>query len=115
MLTYPKSLLDIVLMLEVTDKITRATLARTDLHSWITVIEEPDTDGKTTKPRALNYALDFYRGSIIGVWDTEDAPEPDQIEKVVTRFNKAPKNVQCFTAFWTIIIRAKIRFPVFYN
>ena len=94
-LTYPKSLLDIVLVLEVADKITRATLARTDLPSWITVIEVPDADGMTTKPRALNYALDFCRGSIIGVWDAEDAPEPDQIEKVVTRFNEAPKNVVC--------------------
>jgi cellulose synthase/poly-beta-1,6-N-acetylglucosamine synthase-like glycosyltransferase len=94
-LTYPKSLLDIVLVLEATDEVTRATLARTDLPSWITVIEVPDADGLTTKPRALNYALDFCRGSIIGVWDAEDAPEPDQIEKVVTRFNEAPENVVC--------------------
>ena len=94
-LTYPKSLLDIVLVLEASDKITRATLARTDLPSWITVIEVPDAEGLTTKPRALNYALDFCRGSIIGVWDAEDAPEPDQIEKVVTRFNESPENVVC--------------------
>lgn len=94
-LTYPKSLLDIVLVLEATDEVTRATLARTVLPSWITVIEVPDADGLTTKPRALNYALDFCRGSIIGVWDAEDAPEPDQIEKVVTRFNEAPENVVC--------------------
>ena len=111
-LTYPKSLLDIVLVLEVADKITRATLARTDLPSWITVIEVPDADGMTTKPRALNYALDFCRGSIIGVWDAEDAPEPDQIKKVVTRFNEAPKMLCVCKAFWNITIRAKIRFPV---
>ncbi|KIN71777.1 Glycosyl transferase [Sulfitobacter guttiformis KCTC 32187] len=94
-LTYPKSLLEIVLVLEQSDTITRETLARTDLPSWISVIEVPSAGTLTTKPRALNYALDFCRGSIVGVWDAEDAPEPDQIEKVVTRFQDAPKNVAC--------------------
>ena len=59
------------------------------------MIEVPSANNLTTKPRALNYALDFCRGSIIGVWDAEDAPEPDQIEKVVTRFQHAPENVAC--------------------
>jgi cellulose synthase/poly-beta-1,6-N-acetylglucosamine synthase-like glycosyltransferase len=94
-LSYPKALLDIVLVLEAKDDITRATIARTTLPSWISVIEVPDAEGPTTKPRALNYALDFCRGSIIGVWDAEDAPEPDQVEKVVTRFQNAPENVVC--------------------
>lgn len=94
-LTYPKSLLDVVLVLEADDHVTRETIARTDLPGWISVIEVPCTDGLKTKPRALNYALDFCRGSIIGVWDAEDAPEPDQIERVVSRFQVAPENVAC--------------------
>ncbi len=94
-LTYPKSLLEVVLVLEAEDTITRETIARTDLPQWISVIEVPSANGLTTKPRALNYALDFCRGSIIGVWDAEDAPEPDQIEKVVTRFHHAPPDVAC--------------------
>jgi cellulose synthase/poly-beta-1,6-N-acetylglucosamine synthase-like glycosyltransferase len=94
-LTYPKSLLEVVLVLEADDTVTRDTIARTDMPSWMNVIEVPSADNLTTKPRALNYALDFCRGSIIGVWDAEDAPEPDQIEKVVTRFQDAPANVAC--------------------
>ncbi|MEO0937217.1 MAG: glycosyltransferase [Pseudomonadota bacterium] len=94
-LTYPKSLLDVVLVLEAQDEMTRETIAATDLPPWISVIEVPDDGSVTTKPRALNYALDFCRGSIIGVWDAEDAPEPDQIEKVVMRFAAAPGNVAC--------------------
>ena len=94
-LTYPKSQLEVVLVLEESDTITRETLARTQLPDWIRVIEVPSANNLTTKPRALNYALDFCRGSIIGVWDAEDAPEPDQIEKVVTRFEHAPANVAC--------------------
>lgn len=94
-LTYPKSLLNVVLVLEADDHVTRDTIARTDLPPWISVIEVPQANRLTTKPRALNYALDFCRGSIIGVWDAEDAPEPDQIEKIVTRFQAAPAEVAC--------------------
>ncbi|MEH6737317.1 MAG: glycosyltransferase family 2 protein [Sulfitobacter sp.] len=94
-LTYPKSLLEVVLVLEAHDTVTRDTIARTDMPTWMSVIEVPSAGNLTTKPRALNYALDFCQGSIIGVWDAEDAPEPDQIEKVVTRFQDAPENVAC--------------------
>ncbi len=94
-LTYPKSLLNVVLVLEAGDDVTRDTLARTTLPDWINVIEVPEANRLTTKPRALNYALDFCKGSIIGIWDAEDAPEPDQIEKVVNRFRTAPPEVAC--------------------
>ncbi|TMM50782.1 glycosyltransferase family 2 protein [Sulfitobacter sabulilitoris] len=94
-LTYPKSLLDVILVLEASDDVTRETIARTDLPNWMSVIEVPDEGGLLTKPRALNYALDFCRGTVIGVWDAEDWPEPDQIERVVTRFHDAPDNVAC--------------------
>ncbi len=98
-LTYPKSLLEVVLVLEAEDEITKETLARTDLPDWISVIEVPAANQLTTKPRALNYALDFCKGSIIGVWDAEDAPEADQIERVVNRFREAPDNVACLQGF----------------
>lgn len=94
-LTYPKFLLNVVLVLEEGDETTRQTIAETELPEWMSVIEVPGAGSLTTKPRALNYALDFCRGSIIGVWDAEDWPEADQIERVVTRFNGAPENVVC--------------------
>lgn len=94
-LTYPKALLDIVLVLEERDEVTRQTLANTNLPPWMKVIEVPCTNGVTTKPRALNYALDFCRGSIIGVWDAEDLPAPDQIEIVAHHFHCAPPEVVC--------------------
>tara|TARA_R110002094_G_scaffold52879_8_gene64269 strand:- start:441 stop:2318 length:1878 start_codon:yes stop_codon:yes gene_type:complete len=94
-LTYPKSLLNVVLVLEQGDQVTRTTIARTPLPPWISVIEVPEANRLTTKPRALNYALDFCEGSVIGVWDAEDSPEPDQIERVVHRFQSAPANVAC--------------------
>ena len=94
-LTYPKALLDVVLVLEEKDAVTRATLEKTALPPWMRVIEVPASGALTTKPRAMNYALDFCDGEIIGIWDAEDAPACDQIERVVDRFAEAPADVAC--------------------
>ncbi len=94
-LSYPKALLQIVLVLEEGDDMTAETIARTTLPAWMDVVEVPQANRLRTKPRALNYALDFCRGSIIGVWDAEDAPEADQIDRVVSHFAQAPENVAC--------------------
>ena len=94
-LTYPKSLLDLVLVLEEGDHVTREAIRGARLPSWIRVVEVPAHGRMTTKPRAMNYALDFCRGEIIGVWDAEDAPAPDQIERVVAHFATAPPDVAC--------------------
>ncbi|WP_109312023.1 glycosyltransferase [Ruegeria sp. AU67] len=94
-LTYPKALLDVILVLEASDEVTRTTLSRVDLPSWIRTVEVPELNGLTTKPRAMNYALDFCRGDILGVWDAEDAPQPDQIERVVRHFARAGEDVVC--------------------
>lgn len=93
-LTYPKTLLDIVLVLEAEDTVTQQTLARTALPPWIRTIRVPQGE-ITTKPRALNYAFRFTRGDIIGIYDAEDAPAPDQIDKVVDHFANAPPQVGC--------------------
>ncbi len=93
-LIYPKSLLDIILVLEEKDDITRDAVAQADLPHWIRVVVVPDGAPKT-KPRAMNYALDFCRGEIIGIYDAEDAPAPDQIDRVVDRFAHSPEKMVC--------------------
>lgn len=93
-LTYPKALLDVVLILEAGDEQTHRALARTRLPPWCRVIEVPP-GSVTTKPRAMNYALRFTRGQIIGVYDAEDAPAPDQLTRVAEHFSRAPPNVAC--------------------
>jgi len=94
-LTYPKALLDVVLVLEEKDEVTRQTLAEAKLPPWMRIIEVPAFGGLTTKPRAMNYALDFCEGEIVGIWDAEDAPACDQIERIVDRFAQAPEDVAC--------------------
>lgn len=93
-LTYPRALTDILLVVEESDAVTRAALARAQLPRWMRVITVPDGPVRT-KPRALNYALNFCRGGIVGVWDAEDQPEPDQLLKVARRFAAAPPDVAC--------------------
>ena len=93
-LDYPKELLDVLLVVEEEDAITRSALASAELPRWMRVVVVPQGPIKT-KPRALNFALNFCRGSIIGVYDAEDAPEADQIRKVVRRFAEAPEEVVC--------------------
>ncbi|MEZ5778274.1 MAG: glycosyltransferase [Paracoccaceae bacterium] len=91
---YPKELLDILLVVEEDDHATHAALSHRRLPRWMRIVTVPSGPVRT-KPRALNYALDFCRGSIIGVWDAEDAPEAAQIHKVVRRFHDAPADVAC--------------------
>lgn len=93
-LTYPRELTDILLVVEESDHITRDALARATLPRWLRVVAVPDGPVKT-KPRALNYALNFCKGGIVGVWDAEDRPEADQLHKVARRFADAPDDVAC--------------------
>ncbi|MCU0901311.1 MAG: glycosyltransferase [Cypionkella sp.] len=93
-LEYPRELLDIVLVVEAEDEMTRTALAGADLPPWMRVIVVPDGQIKT-KPRALNFAMDHCRGSIIGVYDAEDAPDPDQIQRIVQRFYQRGPEVAC--------------------
>lgn len=93
-LDYPEELLDVILAVEADDHVTREALARSQLPPWMRVITVPQGAVKT-KPRALNHALDYARGAIIGVYDAEDAPEPDQLQKVVAHFQRSGPEVAC--------------------
>ncbi|MEZ5913011.1 MAG: glycosyltransferase [Paracoccaceae bacterium] len=93
-LDYPREFLDIVLVVEAEDDSTRRALAGAQLPGWMRVLTAPPGSLKT-KPRAMNVALDFCRGSIIGIYDAEDAPAPDQIARVVQRFHERDERVAC--------------------
>src|SRR6056297_3042996 len=93
-LTYPKCLLDVILVLEEEDALTRRTLAQIDLPPWMRAVIVPNGQPRT-KPRAMNYALDFCAGDIIGIFDAEDAPDPDQITIIARRFQHVSEDVVC--------------------
>jgi cellulose synthase/poly-beta-1,6-N-acetylglucosamine synthase-like glycosyltransferase len=93
-LTYPRELLDVMIVVEEDDHLTRDALAASGLPRWMRVIPVPDSDLRT-KPRALNYALNYARGGLIGVYDAEDAPSPDQLHKVAERFARGGPDLAC--------------------
>jgi hypothetical protein len=91
---YPKELLDVLLIVETNDTTTRSALSKVDLPPWMRAIVVP-TGNPQTKPRAMNYALNFARGGLVTIYDAEDAPEPDQIQKVVKQFANSPAETVC--------------------
>jgi len=93
-LDYPAELLDVILVVEAEDRVTLDALGNAELPPWMRVVVVPEGQVKT-KPRALNHALDHARGAIVGVYDAEDAPEPDQLLKVVARFQRSGPDVAC--------------------
>jgi len=93
-LNYPRELLDICLIVEQDDRLTQNALRAANLPYWMRQVKVPRARLKT-KPRALNYGLGFAKGSIIAIYDAEDAPEPDQLYKVARRFAECPPDVAC--------------------
>ncbi|MEO6301478.1 MAG: glycosyltransferase, partial [Paracoccaceae bacterium] len=94
LLDYPRDLLEIILVVEGDDQQTRIALSRAGLPPWMRIVVAPAGTIKT-KPRALNFGLTQCRGTIVGVYDAEDAPEPDQIRTVVDRFHQRGPEVAC--------------------
>jgi len=98
MLTYPKTLLDLILIVEANDTPTRSHLETTNLPNWVPILIGPP--GKiTTRPRAMNYVLPFCRGDIIGVYDAKDAPNLVQLSDVVELFARISEKTACIQAF----------------
>lgn len=96
-LQYPRDLLEVVLVVEAQDDITISALSQNPLPRSFKVIEVPPGHVKT-KPRALNYALRFCRGEVIGIYDAEDKPEPQQLLSVAEAFGRASPRVACVQA-----------------
>ncbi len=96
-LEYPIESLDFKFLVEEKDMPTRRILNVLDLPSHYEVIIIPKSHPQT-KPKAMNYALPFARGEIIGIYDAEDAPEPDQILKAVHALTQADADTVCVQA-----------------
>ncbi|MEL6645696.1 MAG: glycosyltransferase family 2 protein [Pseudomonadota bacterium] len=93
-LDYPADRLDIHIVLEQDDGDTHHALRGHDLAPNMHIVRVPRGTIRT-KPRALNYALNFAQSDIIGIYDAEDAPDPDQLLKVAAAFHTAPADVAC--------------------
>ena len=96
-LDYPRSKLDVLLVIEERDRATRAALEAQKLPAHMQVLVAP-AGMPRTKPRALNMALPLARGSLMVVYDAEDQPDPQQLRLAAARFALAGPRVACLQA-----------------
>jgi hypothetical protein len=94
---YPREKLQVILALEPNDLATRAAIARLGPMPHVQVLIAPTT-GPQTKPKALNCALPFARGSFTAVFDAEDRPDPGQLRAALDAFRSHDTDVACAQA-----------------
>ena len=96
-LDYPKSKLDVKLIMEEDDSETIAMAKQLRPSGSIDIVLVPYSLPRT-KPKACNYALRFAQGEFVTIYDAEDQPDPQQLKKAVAAFRAAPENVACLQA-----------------
>ncbi len=96
-LDYPVVKLQILLVLEAVDADMIAAVAATRLAANIDVIVVPDAQPRT-KPKAVNYALQFARGKYTVIYDAEDIPEHDQLRRAIATFDQGAPQLACLQA-----------------
>ncbi len=96
-LDYPADRLQVLLLIEEDDELTRAGLARIELDSRFEIVLIPPSEPRT-KPKACNFGLAYAEGEFCVIYDAEDRPEPDQLRKAVAAFRVLPQWVVCVQA-----------------
>jgi cellulose synthase/poly-beta-1,6-N-acetylglucosamine synthase-like glycosyltransferase len=96
-LNYPVEKLEIKIIVEEFDTSLRHALEKFDLPPHIEVIVVPQGSPQT-KPRALNYALQFCHGSLLTIYDAEDLPASNQLRDVAREFLRAGATLACLQA-----------------
>jgi cellulose synthase/poly-beta-1,6-N-acetylglucosamine synthase-like glycosyltransferase len=93
-LNYPKNKLDVKFILESDDQMTIRALAGLEIPNYIQLIKVPYSLPRT-KPKALNYAIQFARGEYLTIYDAEDEPDPEQLLKAISAFRELPEEYVC--------------------
>ncbi|GAC1335735.1 MAG: glycosyltransferase [Candidatus Dormibacteria bacterium] len=96
-LDYPKSRLDVKLLLEADDTETLEAVRKFQLPPYFHLLVVP-AEGQRTKPKACNYGLQLARGEYVVIFDAEDIPEPDQLKKALCVFRRSGLKVGCVQA-----------------
>ncbi|WP_181708390.1 glycosyltransferase [Chthonobacter rhizosphaerae] len=96
-LRYPRDRLEILILLEADDAETIAAAEAACRTPEYDVIVVPPGRPRT-KPRALTYGLAFARGDLVGVFDAEDRPDPDQLLAAAAMLTAGPHHQVCVQA-----------------
>lgn len=97
MIRYPKDRLDVKIILELDDIATFNAIKSKKIEDYIQLIKVPHSLPKT-KPKALNYAMQYVRGSFVVVYDAEDIPDSNQLLISLLNFRKLPEEYICLQA-----------------
>lgn len=97
LINYPDSKLDVKIIIEDDDYLMIKEMALYNLPAYFHVILVPQSFPRT-KPKALNYALEYSRGEYVVVYDAEDKPEPDQLLKALAMFKSLAPDFICLQA-----------------
>jgi cellulose synthase/poly-beta-1,6-N-acetylglucosamine synthase-like glycosyltransferase len=100
-LDWPPEKLDVKLVIEADDSDTRAAIERLDPDARFELIVAPVCSPQT-KPKALNAALPFARGSFTVIYDAEDRPHPNQLRIALDTFLAHDRDLACVQAALTI-------------
>lgn len=96
-LDYPRAKLDVKIVVEADDAQTIAALRRLRSRLPFEIVVAP-RGAPRTKPRALNVALPFARGSLLCVFDAEDEPDPRQLRHAAEVFAQIAPDIACLQA-----------------
>ena len=96
-LDYPPERLQVLIVLETSDRETQAAFAALDLPVGFQVLIAPPGTPQT-KPRACNVALERAHGDLVVIYDAEDAPDPGQLREAAARFAVDDGRLACVQA-----------------
>lgn len=94
---YPRAKLDVKFIIEDDDAETEAALRAHPPRTPHEIIVAP-VGAPRTKPRALNVAMPYARGSLVAVFDAEDLPDGAQLRRAAAVFDGAPEKLACLQA-----------------
>lgn len=86
-LDWPKSRLDVLILLEEDDERTIAAAKAMHPPEYVRILVVPRGQPQT-KPRACNYGLEFARGDYVVIFDAEDRPHADQLRRALAAFKR---------------------------
>lgn len=93
-LDWPAERIDLILLLEAGDEETQRAVAACRWPMGMRTLVLPP-GAPRTKPRALNYGLQFARGQLACIYDAEDRPHPGQLKAAYTAFYHGPPELAC--------------------
>lgn len=96
-LEYPRDRLDVKLLLEADDMPTVQAAMAIETELPIDLVLVPPGEPRT-KPRALNYGMQFAEGELVTIYDAEDHPDPLQLRRAVAAFRRVGPEYACLQA-----------------